>query len=590
MRQAGDVKVEKGAKKHKLDVQGNIIDPDAPGAGPSSSGGAGGGFGGSAFAGGSGGSSSFDFGGAPTGGGGGGGGFSFSSTLEVSDGGVFKYGGGSAPASDGGGSTFQGGSTTAPAKPSKRLVPSSDAPAVKTKRRRMMEIRRTGTESGACFVVGNGDCGQLGLGAEDDDVRDTLVPLPLPPLSSARVSTLVCGGLHTAALTLDGAIWSWGCNDDEVLGRPGEESVPHRVKGVLSGVRISMISAGDSHMAALSSDGRVFSWGTYKDSNGYIGYGADELKASEPRLVKSLEHVKISYIASGYDHTMAVSADGFDVYGWGCGEKGQLGRELEWTKVTKRNYLQPTQPLQLMLPDAGGEGSRARLARALNSNLLDFFECEVAADPSLDTTEACEAYLAYRKEIEREEATLETRLKVVKVFGGAYHTFLLTASQNVYACGLNNMGQLGLGGMEPAHTGTPTLVATLESKQVCALSAGEHHSLALTDAGEVYAFGRGDNNQLGLGPGHDCEPTPVLVEALADARIYAISSGSNQNMAVSRAGDLYSWGFGEMGQLANGKAADEPMPKLVEAVELEGGAVVTAASGGQHSAIVVMQA
>ena len=57
-----------------------------------------------------------------------------------------------------------------------------------------------------------------------------------------------------------------------------------------------------------------------------------------------------------------------------------------------------------------------------------------------------------------------------------------------------------------------------------------------------------------------------------------------------RHGDLYSWGFGEMGQLANGKAADEPMPKLVEAVELEGGAVVTAASGGQHSAIVVMQA
>ena len=40
---------------------------------------------------------------------------------------------------------------------------------------------------------------------------------------------------------------------------------------------------------------------------------------------------------------------------------------------------------------------------------------------------------------------------------------------------------------------------------------GEHHSLALTDDGDVYAFGRADNNQLGLGDGVDHHTSPKEV-------------------------------------------------------------------------------
>ena len=55
---------------------------------------------------------------------------------------------------------------------------------------------------------------------------------------------------------------------------------------------------------------------------------------------------------------------------------------------------------------------------------------------------------------------------------GAYHSFVLTHTSNVYACGLNNMGQLGLGSLEPGHTGTPTLITALEGKGVVTLAAG----------------------------------------------------------------------------------------------------------------------
>ena len=75
-------------------------------------------------------------------------------------------------------------------------------------------------------------------------------------------------------------------------------------------------------------------------------------------------------------------------------------------------------------------------------------------------------------------------------------------------------------------------------------SPGEHHSLALTDEGEVYAFGRGDSNQLGLGDGADQHVTPVKIDGLGGVRIRKVTSGSNQNFAVAKSGDLYSWGFG----------------------------------------------
>ena len=108
---------------------------------------------------------------------------------------------------------------------------------------------------------------------------------------------------------------------------------------------------------------------------------------------------------------------------------------------------------------------------------------------------------------------LDDRIKVKGVYAGAYHSFVLTEHGNVYSFGLNNMGQLGLGSLEPNHTGTPQLVRALEGKGVESLCGGEHHSLALTASGEVYAFGRGDNNQLGFNDGTDQETTPRLIPA-----------------------------------------------------------------------------
>ena len=172
-------------------------------------------------------------------------------------GGGFTFGGPPAVAA-GNGFVFQGTAAAPSAADNKRRADDGGGERrTEAKRRRTRELRLTGQESGTVHVTGNGDCGQLGLGDEDEDVRDSLTPCPLAVLDGKRVCQVVCGGLHTVVLTLDGRLWSWGCNDDEVLGRDGNESVPLVVEGALVGKRVTKVTAGDNHTAALTSEGQV---------------------------------------------------------------------------------------------------------------------------------------------------------------------------------------------------------------------------------------------------------------------------------------------------------------------------------------------
>ena len=165
-----------------------------------------------------------------------------------------------------------------------------------------------------------------------------------------------------------------------------------------------MVSAGDSHSAALSRDGRVFTWGVYKDSNGYIGHSPGLKKAAEPMEMGALKGTPIKWIASGVDHTFAVAANDFDVYSWGCGEQGQLGPLVTWQtdgkkKEDNQKHLMPSAPFQLRVHgDAPGLRSAAeRLSYALNDNFRAFVSEELQADEAADLTEACEAYLEHRQ-------------------------------------------------------------------------------------------------------------------------------------------------------------------------------------------------
>lgn len=89
-------------------------------------------------------------------------------------------------------------------------------------------------------------------------------------------------------------------------------------------------------------------------------------------------------------------------------------------------------------------------------------------------------------------------------------------------------------------------------KQVC---AGKHHSLAITEDGQLFSWGYGRWGRLGQGNEVD-QPEPGLISALWQAKIYVkqVASGEHHTIAVSSEGDVYTWGSDRCGQLGHGKS------------------------------------
>jgi len=99
----------------------------------------------------------------------------------------------------------------------------------------------------------------------------------------------------------------------------------------------------------------------------------------------------------------------------------------------------------------------------------------------------------------RDRLTVErllTGFKVSSVSCGRCHSLVLSAIGVVFSCGLGNHGQLGHGSLDSE----PSLrvIEALEGVTMMSVCAGGWHSVALSDAGDVYVWGWNDVGQLGL--------------------------------------------------------------------------------------------
>uniref|UniRef100_A0A1Q3F9S7 Putative hect e3 ubiquitin ligase n=1 Tax=Culex tarsalis TaxID=7177 RepID=A0A1Q3F9S7_CULTA len=137
---------------------------------------------------------------------------------------------------------------------------------------------------------------------------------------------------------------------------------------------------------------------------------------------------------------------------------------------------------------------------------------------------------------------------VTQVSCGLFHSLALTNWGQLFSWGSNATGQLGHD-TDVASYPAPRMIKSIATKTVVQISCGHSHCLALTNSGELYAWGANEYGQLGLGTTGKKVPTATLIKSLAGIPIAFIACGGNHSFAVSKSGAIFGWGKNTFGQL-----------------------------------------
>ena len=100
---------------------------------------------------------------------------------------------------------------------------------------------------------------------------------------------------------------------------------------------------------------------------------------------------------------------------------------------------------------------------------------------------------------------------------------------------------------------SPTVSATAVMKSP--IAAGSFHTLAIQKDGSLYAWGRNDYGQLGLGD----TTSRNLPTRVGTARNWvAVATGYLHSLALQADGTLWAWGDNAFGKLGLGDNSDRP--------------------------------
>jgi alpha-tubulin suppressor-like RCC1 family protein len=154
----------------------------------------------------------------------------------------------------------------------------------------------------------------------------------------------------------------------------------------------------------------------------------------------------------------------------------------------------------------------------------------------------------------REVVLEEGGTKAMAINAGDCFSVALTEEGEIYTWGQNIVGQLGRGG-DPKKPGKVPI-----PKRIKKFAIGEH-VIAVTEEGGLFVWGHNNDGQLGLNNQEDKElPVELHIE---DEEVVEVACGTRHTLALTRAGNLYSWGDNFRGQLALGDSRDRYSPTRV---------------------------
>ncbi|KAK5650580.1 hypothetical protein RI129_001609 [Pyrocoelia pectoralis] len=333
---------------------------------------------------------------------------------------------------------------------------------------------------------------------------------------------IASGGPHLCEVLMELGIQQLCCSDRTilVLTRSGkvyaiyynlELPCPQYIEG-LKDKEVTQISSHveGKHFLALTKDKLVYSWGN--GDNGRLGHG-DTLPKDDPTVIEALTDKDIVNVQCGATYSAAISADGV-LYTWGRGNYGRLGHG----KTT-----------DCFVPS---------VVTGLNGQHV--------------TQVACGS--------------------------GDSHTLCITSEGCVYSWGDGDYGKLGRGGSDGSNV--PLLIDKFQGVEIIKVYCGPQFSIALAKDGRVFSWGKGEGWRLG----HTTEEHvrfPAVIESLQGQRIVSISLGSSHTLALTDRGEVYGWGKNEYKQINDTGDLYIQQPLVVE--HLQGHGIIGVCCGPAQS-------
>ena len=351
------------------------------------------------------------------------------------------------------------------------------------------------------YSWGNNCNGQCGFDNNEFQIINT--PKNVLELNEKNIIQISCGNEHCLALNKNGEVYSWGINEDGVLGFANENNNTNKNKNnnckifkptlinffKENNIKIKYISSGSIHNIVIANSGTLYSFGCSKggqlgiDENTLLKlYSSNKIKddfsISTPTLIKNLESFQIKKVVCGEAHSIALTENG-KVFVWGLGSYGQLGLGF-----SDENYEIGT-----------GLNSSRRFVPIELTN--DYFKNDIN-----------DLINHNKNNIIKENYK---NFKVNDVFLGKTISFFLTNNNsnnnnNIYSCGLNDLNQCGFdyNRYNLTYIINPLKIEMFSiSMKILKVSCGEGHVLAIvkdnTSNNElIFSWGSNKNGQLGL--------------------------------------------------------------------------------------------
>jgi alpha-tubulin suppressor-like RCC1 family protein len=374
-----------------------------------------------------------------------------------------------------------------------------------------------------------------------EDAESPTAPEPTPALTTAATSPLVfrqvsAGFFHTCAVTTDDRVYCWGSN---LYGQLGDRTTTDRLGPVpvAGAVRFRQVTAGRWHTCAITTGDRAYCWG--RNAHGQLGLGTFRDRSVPTAVAGGLQFRQVS---AGDRHTCGSTlAD--RAYCWGKGDQGRLG-----------DGTADTEDFERPAPAAVAGG-------------LLFSRVSAGHDHSCGVTTANRAYCwgaNFQGQLGSGGVDLPTpTLSTSPVAVASGRRFDRISASWQFSCAVTTDNRAFCWGAGPIGDGKPflrysprTVAGGLLFRGV---STGLSHACAVTTDDRAFCWGTGPGLGNGTDFGYQLSPAPVV----GGLDFRQVDAGVRHTCGVTTDDRAYCWGGNDVGQLGDGTTTARSTPTPV---------------------------